>query len=140
MDVDTVRAKMMAQVASARESAMAAVFAWTFEIEDLILYVTMRHRRKPDSIYLLRVAFDDFPRRAPSYIFVDRHSKDKTSEAWPPKVKQSNNPAGICTPGTREFHENYHRNDAAYPWDSERYTVLSTLCEIHRLMERGIGG
>lgn len=123
----------------ARRSAMVKEFGWVFETKDLTVYVTMRHRKKSDSIYVLEVGFDDFPRRAPSYIFVGRNTKENTAEAWPPGVKQSDNPVGICTPGTREFHEHYHRGDAAYPWDPDRYTFLSTLCEIHRLMERGVG-
>ena len=118
---------------------MAVAFGWAFEITDLTIYVTITHRRRPDSVYLVRVAFDDFPKRAPSYVFMDRNSKQVSAEAWPPGVKQSDSPLGICTPGTREFHEHYHKDDAAYPWDPERYTFLATLSEIHRLMERGIG-
>ena len=139
MDAETVRAKMMDQLDQARHSAMAHAFGWIFEIQDLAVYVTMRHRRQPDCIYLLRVTFDDFPLRAPSYVFVDRNTKQISPEAWPPNVKHSDNPPSICTPGTREFHEHLHQNDAQHRWDSDRYTVLSTLCEIHRLMERGAG-
>lgn len=140
MDPDTVRAKMVAQEDQAQSSAMANVCGWTFEIQDLIVYVTLRHRRRPDCVYLLRATFDDFPKRAPSYVFVDRNTKEITPEAWPPGVKHSDNPSSICTPGTREFHEHLHRGDARYPWDAERFTFLSTLHEIHLLMERGIGG
>jgi len=139
MDLETVRAKIMAQIEHAQQSAMTVVFGWAFEIEDLVVYVMLRHRRRSESVSLLRVSFDDFPKRAPSYVFVDRNTRQITQEAWPPGVKHSDNPPSICTPGTREFHEHLHRSDAAYPWDPEKYTFLSTLSEIHRLMERGIG-
>lgn len=139
MDLETVRVKMTAQIDQTRHSAMAAAFGWIFEIEDLTVYVTLRHRRRSESVYLLRVSFDDFPKRAPSYVFVDRNTRQITQEGWPPGMKHSDNPPKICTPGTREFHEHLHQNDSQYPWDPERYTFLSTLSEIHRLMERGIG-
>jgi len=138
MDLETSRAKMMAQVDAARLSALAKAFAWTLEVDSLTAYVEMRPRRLPDRLYLLRVCFDDFPERAPSYSFVDRVSRQPVESAWPPNVMHSDN--GICTPGTREFHERLHKNDAQYPWDHEKYTFLSTLTEIHRLTERGIGG
>lgn len=140
MDIETVCAKMMAQVDQARQSAMIDDFGWVFELEDLTVYVTLRHRRRPEHFYLLQVAFDEFPRRAPSYVFVDRETKQKTPDAWPPNVQHGSQPPGICTPGTREFHEHLHRGDAQYAWDPDRYSFLSTLHEIHRMMERGLGG
>ncbi len=138
MDLDTVRSKMMAQVDQARQGPMAAVFGWAFETDDLVVFVTLRHRRQPERVYLLRVSFDDFPKRAPSYLFVDSGTKQMKPEAWPPDVGHGNPPTGICTPGTREFHEQLHRNDAQYVWDAEKYTFLTTLEMIHRMMERGI--
>jgi hypothetical protein len=140
MDLDTVRAKMMAQVNRAANSAMARAFGWSFEIEDLALYALLRHRRRSEHTYLLRVSFEEFPRRAPSYVFVDRQNKEVTDAAWPPGVKHGDPLPGICTPGTRECHEKYHANDAQYAWDAERYTFLDTLLRIHNLMERGLGG
>lgn len=140
MDIETIRAKMAAQVSQASQSAMASVFGWVFEGQDLVVYATLRHRRRPESTYLLRVVFDEFPRRAPSYVFVDHETKQMTSGAWPPNVRHGAEPLGICTPGTREFHEHWHRGDAQHPWDPERYTFLATLQGIHRLMERGVGG
>lgn len=138
MDVETVQTKMLAQVDQVRLSALAKAFAWALEVDGLTVYVGVRPRRLPDRPYLLRVCFDDFPERAPSYSFVDRTSRQPVESAWPPSVMHSDN--GICTPGTREFHERLHKNDRQYPWAHEKYTFLSTLTEIHRLMERGIGG
>ena len=82
--------------------------------------------------------FDDFSRRPPSYIFVHVRTREMNDAAWPPGVRHSQPPPGICTPGTRECHENYHLNDAKYRWDPKENAVLVTLAEIHRMMERGI--
>ena len=139
MDLETVRAKMTAQLDRVRVSAMCRVFGWSFGVSGLTAYITMRHRRRPERVFLLRMMFDDFPRRAPSYVFVDAGSRGLRDDAWPPNVKHGDDLPGICTPGTREFHEKYHLNDAQYPWDAERFTVLDTLQRIHSMMEHGIG-
>lgn len=138
MDVETARAKMQAQVAQAMRSGMAVAYGWEFEIENLTVYVAMKHRRRTCNPYVLRVAFDDFPRRAPSYAFVDPTTKQMSDGASPPSVMHS--PGRICTPGTREFHEELHQADAQYRWDPERYPFLSTLQMIHQMMEQGTGG
>lgn len=138
MDVETARAKMLAQVDTACRSGLSRVFGWGFEVDGLTLYITLAPRRCPEMVYLLRVMFDDFPLRPPSYVFVDRLTKQMTDGAWPPGVRHGGPPPGICTPGTREFHEHLHRGDRQYEWNPERYPFLSTLAEIHRMMERGI--
>lgn len=118
---------------------MARVYDWSFEVQDLLVYVTLRPRKRQNPSFLLRVDFEDFPRRAPSYVFVDPDQRVVTEEAWPPKVKHGDNQLdGICTPGTREFHEKWHKNDKRYPWDPERYSFLDTLQRIHNLIEAGI--
>lgn len=138
MDAETVTAKFAQQLEAAQASAMASVFGWEFTLESLVVYVTLRPRRRPELIYFLRVGFDDFPRRAPSYVFVDRSSRQADDAAWPAGVRHGAAPPGICTPGTREFHEHYHVGDGQYPWDPRGYPLLSTLYEIHRMAERGI--
>ena len=137
MDQQTIDAKMVAQLEAAKRSAMTKVFAWEYETLGLVTYVAVRHRRHPERRYLLRVSFDDFPRRAPSYVFVDSTTREPKDDAWPAGVKHPNPPLGICTPGTREFHENYHLGDAQYPWSEERYSFLDTLQRIHALVEHG---
>lgn len=131
---------MTAQVKQATQSAMAPIFGWSFDTQDLVVYVTLKHRRRPEFIYLLRVSFDEFPRLAPSYIFVERETKQMSIGAWPHDVKHGAEPPGICTPGTREFHEHWHKGDAQHRWDPERYTFLSTLQMIQQLMEHCVGG
>jgi hypothetical protein len=140
MDTVTTTAMMAEEMGRVRNSALFRAFGWEIDVEALVAYVRMRPRKKKDRLFLLRITFDEFPRRAPSFVFVDCQSRQLTQAAWPPDVQHSSNPPGICTPGTREFHENYHRNDAQYPWSADRFTVLQTLTEIHRLMERGLGG
>lgn len=138
MDIETVRAKMMEQVETAIQSSMTCAFGWVFEVHDLVVLVTLCPRCKRDRVYLIRIAFEDFPKQAPSYLFVDRETKQIKADAWPPNVGHGNPPTAICTPGTREFHQHLHRNDAQYAWDPKRLTVLATLHEIHRMIERGI--
>lgn len=133
MDVETTKAKMMAQVDQARQSAMVLALGWQFEIDELTVHVALSRRKEPGRANLLRVRFDEFPKRCPSYGFVDPETKQETPDAWPPGVMHS--PYKICTPGTREFHEDLHKNDAQYRWDADKYTFLSTLRMIHRLME-----
>lgn len=132
MDLEITRAKMLAQVDEACASAMAKSFRWEFEVVELVVYTTLRRRSEPDRVYVLCAQFDDFPRRAPSYIFVDPATREDIESAWPPGVAHSR--SKICTPGTREFHEDLHKNDAQHPWDPAKYTLLSTVRMIHRLM------
>lgn len=139
MDAKTVRSKMMEQVEQAQNSAMKEVYGWEFEIEEITVYTTMRHRRKKEYIFLMKTTFEDFPRRAPSYIFVDSTTKEMTEQAWPPGVKTGkNNEIGICALGTRECHEIWHPNESKYEWNFEELTFLDTLQRIHRMMEHGI--
>ena len=136
MDKETIEAKMDEQVADIQK--VAEGFGWTIEKNGLRVFIEMRHRRKPDQIFLNKITFEDYPRRAPSYVFVDRETKNPGG--WPPKVKHGSEPPGICTPGTRECIENYHQNDRKYQWDPQKYPVRKVLMEIQKLLEQGIGG
>lgn len=140
MDAETVLAKMLRQVEAAQQSAMVVEYGWVFEVnfERFRVYTTMRDRRRPGRSFLLRTAFDDFHARAPSYVFVGLETKEIAPGAWPPNVKHGDEALpGICTPGTREFHEKWHLNDAQWPWNPAQFTFLDTLQRIHQLMERG---
>lgn len=138
MDAETVRAKMCAQLDQARLSGIARACGWEFETQELAAYITLVPRRQRDRRFLIRLTFEEFPMRAPSYVFVQPETKQSAPEAWPPGVMHSEE--AICTPGTREFHERLHKNDAEHPWDADRYTVLDTLHRIQQLMEKGLGG
>jgi len=138
MDAETIHAKMHAQLDQARLSGIAKACGWEFEVQELTAYVTLAPRRQRDRRFVLRLTFEEFPARAPSYMFVDRQTRQPTSEASPSGVTHPE--GGICTPGTREFHERFHRNEAQHPWDAEKYTVLDTLHRIQQLMEKGLGG
>ena len=140
MDRKTVRSLLDEQLGQIQKSALQGACAWQIEQEGLVLYIRMRPRGgagQPE--FLLKASFDDFSRRAPSCVFVDKQLREHQDSAWPPNVRHGAAPPGICTPGTREFHENYHANDRQYPWDAERYPFLQTLMESQRLMERGLG-
>ena len=137
MDKEVSLAKMQEYIKPALNSGMSREYSWEFEIEDLVIYIKLSPRNKPSTKYLLRVEFHDFPKKAPSYVFVDINSKKMTREAWPPNVKHGSSPS-ICTPGTREFHERLHNNDARYPWSMENYSFLEVLQNIQVMMEKGV--
>lgn len=141
MDEETTRAKMLEQLDYAQRSAMWKANGWQIVVAGLTAYVSLLHRRQPEYSYLLRVHFDDFPRRAPSYHFVDKITRDECPDAWPPNVKHvsTGKPIGICTLGTRECHEHYHLNQPQYPWNPKPSAFLETLQNIQKMMERGIG-
>lgn len=126
-------------LAQARNSALCRAFNWQFEVDGLTVHVGMRPRTRTDVSYLLRASFDDFPRHAPSCLFVNPQTRVSDGNSWPPGVRHDGPPAGICTPGTREFHDYYHANDRQYVWNPESYPFLTTLAEINRLLERGVG-
>ncbi|MBI4090736.1 MAG: hypothetical protein HY422_01815 [Candidatus Komeilibacteria bacterium] len=138
MDAETVKAKMMAQVDRARVSGFARRYGWKFDIDGLVVHVTLRRGADPERDYLLRITFDEFPKRAPSYVFIDPKTKENNPEAWPPGTRhKAGGAGGICTPGTREFHEIIHKDDAQYPWNAERYTVLEALTMTQRIADKG---
>ena len=140
MDIATSTILMTEELQRVRSSALARVFGWELDVHGLAVHIPLRPRVTKDRHFLLRASFDDFPLRAPSCIFVDLSTREGSDAAWPPGLRHSANPPRICTPGTRECHEHYHLNDGQYPWSAERYPFLQTLAEIHRLMERGLGG
>lgn len=136
MDEETIRAKMMEEVVRVQDSAMTEAFNWITEVDGLNVYTTIQHRQKSEIKFLLKTNFEEFPRLAPSYLFVDISTKELTDDAWPRSIKWTNNKdIGICIQGTREFYEIIHPNDARYPWDPEKFTFLGTLQQIHLLVE-----
>ncbi len=136
MDQATVQANVRQQVEAIQNSALCTAFSWRVEVGDLVLFVLMLRRGVASDSYLLRVGLDDYPRRAPSFVFVDKASKTPANQSWPPGVKHNHDRPGICIPGTRECHEIYHANEARYQWDAAQTPVLDTLARIQRLMDR----
>jgi len=134
MDVETSREGMLLALDTVKESQLAVEAGWVITSEDLCIYISMRSRREEGPTFLMRASFDDYPARAPSCLFVDPGTKVPGPSAWPTGV--GSHPRGICTPGTREFHEDYHKNDAKYPpWDRKKYPFLATVHEIQRLID-----
>lgn len=136
MDRETSKQLMLEQILKVRESELSTVFGWVIEEDDLDLFVSLRPRRQSDKLFLLRINFEEFSRRAPSFIFVDHETKEPSDTAWPPGVRHGSPPPGICTPGTHEFHEHFHKNDRQHPWSPDARSLLRTLAEVHRLMDR----
>lgn len=138
MDSETIQSLTDEQIARVRSSALCRACGWKIERNGLTVYVGMRPRNGQDARFVLRACFDDFPRQAPSCTFVKTDTRQPDNTAWPPDVRHGASPPGICTPGTREFHNHYHANDRQHPWSAERYPFLQTLMEIHRMMEKGL--
>lgn len=134
MDQETTAAKMAAQLARLRASAMTRAFAWKVESEGLTARVGLPRNAEPNRIYVLRIQFDEYDRRAPIYTFVNPQTYAWSTECVPPNVEHS--PGKICTPGTREFHEDLHKNDAQHAWDPVKYPVIDTVRMIHRMMNQ----
>ncbi len=139
MDIETTRATVHKLVDKVRQSAMADAMGWGLDHQDLILFVGIRSRQRKDRSFLLRVSFDDLPRRAPSYVFVNPSTKQHDDAGWPPNVRHGRAPPGICTPGTRECCEHYHVNDPQYQWRYTDDALLCTLLEIQKMVEKGVG-
>lgn len=134
MDFETTVARMLAQIDLVEASAMTRESGWTVEIAPPTVYVGLKRAAEPERTYLLRIQFDDFDRRTPSYTFVDPTTKVRSATCVPPNVEHCD--GKICTPGTREFHEDLHKNDAQYAWDPAKYTVLATVRMIYRMMNQ----
>jgi hypothetical protein len=139
MDHETTKQLMREQIDIVRASRLCNCFGWVVEEDGLDVYITLSPRRRRDEVFLLRVNFVDFSRRAPSYVFVDRETRQPGDSAWPSGVRHGASPPGICTLGTRECHEHYHKNDRQYEWRPDERSVLRTIAEIHRLMDRSFG-
>jgi hypothetical protein len=138
MDDETVRARVREQLEQAQQSGFARRHGWDFDVDGLTVYIKMRRATDPAKEYVLRLTFDDFPKRAPSYKFVDPKTRKPNDDAWPPGTRhEADGTGGICTPGTREFHEIIHKGDAQYPWDADRYSVLGALHMTQRIAEKG---
>lgn len=134
MDLETTIEKMLAQIDTLQTSAMTREFGWKVAIGPPTVFISLSGFAEPERIYLLRIEFDDYDRRAPSYTFVDPVSRVWSGACRPSGVEHSD--GKICTPGTREFHEDLHKNDAQYLWDPQKYTVLGTVRMIHRMMNQ----
>ena len=135
MDIETSREGMAQELSRLRSSKLATQAGWEVFHEDLLVFVGMRSRRTPGQLYLLRASFDEYPKRAPSILFVDPATKAPSADAWPPGLQHSTNPPGICTPGTREFYEHFHKNQQQHAWDRAKHSLLATVHEIQRLVD-----
>ena len=102
---------------------------YDWHLQPVQLFVSMYLRDKPDAAFLLRIAFDGFPDKAPSYLFVNPQTKKVELGSWPTGAAFKKKWPGICLKGTREFYDQGHP-DRRGEWSPETYPVASVLQEI----------
>jgi hypothetical protein len=93
--------------------------------------------------YTARLLCDNYPRAAPSVVFVDAQGSPSGSRAWPKGngrffevVKPPPN-CFLCMPLTREglaHHSDWLRDPAKKPWDAERSTLMDVFNYLQRLL------
>ncbi len=93
--------------------------------------------------YTARLLCDDYPRRAPSVVFVDAQGSPSTPKAWPKgngrflEVLKPPPHCFICMPLTREglaHHTNWLSDHTMNPWNAERSTLMDVFNYLQRLL------
>jgi len=106
---------------------------WTINVEGFDVYVTLHPKKHPEKTFLTRLRCDEYPKRAPSFQFVDLVTKQEGAQCWPPvgpfqaAISRSQSQPQLCIPGIREFHEGCHATDASRPWSPEKYSFAAIL-------------
>lgn len=127
MDEELSRKKMMSQVESLRESPLYERVGLEVEVNDFDVFIQMP---MPDeTLYELKVNFDNHPQQAPSYRFIDD---------WPNNARGiDENRGGICIDGTRECYNEYSHDEREDDWDPEKYDLVTMVHKIYGLVRRG---
>jgi hypothetical protein len=108
-------------------------YGWTISIEGFDIYVIMHPKRHPGKTFLARLRCDEYPKRAPSFQFLDASTKQEGAPYWPQggafqaAASRSQSLPQLCIPGIREFHEGCHAADSSRPWLPEKYSFATTL-------------
>lgn len=124
-------------VLSQRE--IVAFHGWSLEADGLNLYVTMHAGGVQGRTYLARFGYVDYPQHPPGFAFVDPSTRREGREFWPnygpfSAALSRGSPPQICIPGTREFHELVHREQA---WVAEKHPLIKVLEAIQAELNKG---
>jgi len=106
---------------------------WVTNIEGFDVFVTMHPKKHPEKTFLARVRCTEYPKKAPSFQFVDPNTKQEGAQYWPnagpfqAAISRSQSQPQLCIPGIREFHEGCHASDSSRPWSYEKYPIVEIL-------------
>jgi hypothetical protein len=113
---------------------------WAIEVEGFDIYISMYPKRHPEKKFLARLRCDEYPKRAPSFQFLDPATKHEGTQYWPegdPFRAAIGRPTPqLCIPGIREFHEGCHANDSSKPWSPEKYSFAKILEDVQAELDR----
>lgn len=111
-------------------------YGWTISVEGFDVYVTMHPRKYPEKRFLARLRCNEYPKRAPSFQFVDPATRQEGAQYWPSvgpfqaAISRSQSQPQLCIPGIREFHEGCHATDSSRPWLPEKYSLAKILQDV----------
>jgi len=106
---------------------------WRTDIKGFDIFVTMHPKKHPEKSFLARLRCEEYPKRAPSFQFVDPVTKQEGSQYWPnigpfqAAISRSQSNPQLCILGIREFHEGCHASDSSHPWSYEKYPLAIIL-------------
>jgi len=106
---------------------------WKISIDSFDIYVAMHPKRHLERNFLARLRCDEYPKRAPSFQFIDPSTRQEGPQYWPQgspfqaAINRSQISPQLCIPGIREFHEGCHSTDSSRPWLPEKYSFAIIL-------------
>ena len=115
---------------------------WTINVEGSNVYATMHPKKHPEKTFLARLRCDEYPKRAPSFQFVDPVTRQEGAQHWPSfgpfqaAIGRSQSQPQLCIPGIREFHEGCHAADSSRPWSPEKYSFAAILQAVQAELDK----
>jgi len=115
---------------------------WVIEVEGFDIYIFMYPKRYAEKKFLARLRCNEYPKRAPSFQFVNPSTKQEGAPYWPQgdtfsaAIGRSQSLPQLCIPGIREFHEGCHGSDSSKPWSPEKYSFAKILEDVQAELDR----
>lgn len=128
-------------MAAHRWDALEAINGWRVRREGDRVEFDLRAR--DGEPFTVRLMCDEYPRLAPSIVFIDAQGSPSAQSAWPKGngrffevVKPPPN-CFLCMPLTREGlaqHPNWLTGPATKPWNAQRSTLMDVFNYLQRLL------